>query len=70
MDGLCISGTKGAAYSQSLTKGTASVLYRAKRTAFEEGLSAEWDAVDGLCPEQDGHGLCLAGPRGLEKRTR
>jgi hypothetical protein len=26
MDDLCISGTKGAAYSQSLTKGTASLL--------------------------------------------
>jgi hypothetical protein len=31
MDGLCISGTKGAAYSQSLTKGTASLLCRTKR---------------------------------------
>jgi len=36
----------------------ASELYRAKRTAFEEGLSAEWDSNDGLCPEKDGHGLC------------
>ncbi len=88
MDYLCISGTKGAAYSKSLTKGTASVpsgtnrwtssvlvgprgrpipsltkgtayvLYRAKRTAFQEGFSAEWDSVDGLRPEEDGHGLC------------
>ncbi len=53
------------------------MLYRAKRTAFEEGLSAEWDSVDGLYPEEDGHpasverdqedGPCCAG---LEKRTR
>ncbi len=36
MDGLCISGTKGAAYSQILTKG--------------DGLYAKWDQqMDDLC---------------------
>jgi hypothetical protein len=72
MDDLCIRRTKGAAYSKSLTKGTASVLYRAKRTAFllsgtqltasilrrTGTASVEGDQEDSLC--------CA----GLEERTR
>ncbi len=72
MDGLCISGTKGAAYSQSLTKGTASLLSGTNRWTASVLVGQRGRPIPKVLPKgrhlcqlgQQMDGLCISRTKG------